>query len=648
MSESNPHHPGVRSLLAKFEGQSPIASPPSRGRSPATSDASGTARQLSKVRASFVTVDGVIHSNPASPLRKTSGRSDSPGIFGPTINSGDVKSGRQSAVSPPPVSLDHIQSATLGQILAEGRPNTEKDEPEHVAKEKSTSAETTSRPRNTPKQDNPSTTDSKSTSSRTSLKPDSPAIVKKKPSSVGSARSVASKQSPTTASAAAKSNNTSPKLTAREVAKERSNALAHKPSRVSLTPKATARSTRGSTPAHDTTKPTAGASKAGVTSSPRPARSTTAQTSATRLASNGAPSTRTATSTSTLTRKPSSLKGATPAASVRRQSSRPSLPAQTGNDPTNKPVNEGFLARMMRPTASSANKSHPQDKPDAEPVTKTVSTSKARPSTGRVSGRGAAQVKPKSSTLRPQTQKAQASQKDSASQKDASKPSQKEQESEKEKIVESTPPSPKESATVKPTPVIALEQPEVAPEPVEVTTAPAQAEEAAPVASVASAETTKESVEVPEPIIEETVAESSANLAPVEEVAEVPAQATDSTETQDSISTEVTAPVEAAIEPSAEAANDEETAETTIATEETVAQPVATPADNELEVAKKQDTPPPKPEVQADAPEQNDVVPAVAEAAQEKSSEEIAPAAQPATEAESSNVALDIANLALN
>ncbi|CAG8898085.1 unnamed protein product [Penicillium egyptiacum] len=676
MSDNNPHHPGVRSLLAKFEGQSPIASPPPRGRSPTASDSSGTARQLSKVRASFITVDGVVQSNPASPLRKTSGRSDSPGMFGPKINLADAQSGRQGMISPTPVSrLDHTQNTALGQIMAEGRPEEAfgtKNEGNKTAKEEPAArTETEFRSRNTPpnQTEEPASTDSKLTSSDTpSEKSDSSVVIKKKPSSVGSARNATSKSVPTTAaSTGAKPaiHTTSSKRTAGEVAKERANSLAHKPSRVSLNPKTTARPTRGSAPAQDTSKPHAvGVSnRPGVKSPPKPARvpgsmNTSTQASATKLGGTGAPSTRTTTSASTLTRKPSSLKSATggqsrattPSTSIRRQSSRPSLPAQAANDTTTKPVNEGFLARMMRPTASSANKSHLQEKTDAKPVTRTTSVSKApRVSTGRVPDRGVHQVKPKSAALRPQSQKSQALNKEPELQKDGHKPSQKKQESEKENIVE--------PATVEPAPL-------------RETASPAQVEEPTPEVAIASAEATEKSIEVPEPIIEETVTESSSNPVAIQDATEVAAEPIDFNKAQASAEAEVDAPVEAFIEPIAEHADEEKAVETTTTTEENVAEPVTIPtAGDQVKVGEKQETSAPEPEVretpestevQVEAPEENDVpvkevtIPEnLAEAIEEnpaeaKSTDGPAPDAQPATETESSNVIIDIASLALN
>ncbi|KAJ5130222.1 uncharacterized protein N7515_006261 [Penicillium bovifimosum] len=693
MPDNNPHHPGVRSLLAKFEGQSPIASPPSRGRSPAASDSSGTTRQLSKVRASFVTVDGVIQSNPASPLRKTSGRSDSPGIFGPKINSGDVDSGRQSTVSPTPVSrLDHMQNATMAQIMAEGRPNTEtKAEPNYSSAKPTTRAETTSQLRGTsPKQPEDPSKESKSANSiNASHQPDSPGTVKKKPSSVGSSRNAASKHVPATAASAAAKPNASTKSlkpTAREVAKERANSLTHKPSRVSLAAKTTARPTRGSTPAQDTSKPSvAGATnKAGTKSPPKSTRGAPTQASAARLGSTGASSTRTTSNTSTLTRKPSTLKSATggqqrattPTASVRRQSSRPSLPAQTTNDSTTKPVNESFLARMMRPTASSANKFQSQEKADTKPVSKAVSASKApRPSIGKVPERTASQVKPKSNTLRPQNQKFQALRKEHAPQKDGPKAPEKRQESEKENIVEveGTPASPEEPATVKSNPIGAVEQPEAPSKPVEEVIAPAQVEEPASEVAVDSIEPEEKSIEVPPPIVEETVAEISPEPVSVEDATETSlTEQSDVNETPVSVKADADSSVEASAEPVAEPVEEEKAAESTTTTEDAAAEPVATSnqtAVDEVDIAVKDDISAPEPQVlenpegteaQPEAAEKDDdvplkevVVPDMTEIAEEKpsvvkSTEPAATDANSSAEAESSNVAIDIANLALN
>ncbi|OGE58105.1 hypothetical protein PENARI_c001G05407 [Penicillium arizonense] len=673
MSDNNPHHPGVRSLLAKFEGQSPITSPPSRGRSPAASDTSGTARQLSRVRASFVNVEGALQSNPASPLRKTSGRSDSPGIFGPKINSVNVESSRQNMASPTPAShLEHTENPNLAQIMAEGRPETlqTKRQPNITAQEPPAHSETAPQSPDAPKTGSASAKSRSTTSETPSQK--SNASIKRKPSSVGS--TTANKPSTTaTSTGGQRSQNNTSKPSAREVAKERSNSLAHKPSRVSLNPKTTARPTRGSTPV-ETSKPS--------TATSRSTRQSTAPTQApTNPASTGA-STRT---TNTLTRKPSTLKsavGAQPPATtstgVRRQSSRPSLPSQPANERpssrtsdvhTTKPVNEGFLARMMRPTASSANKSH--EKTDVKPVPKTTAASKAPRHSigGRVHERAAPHSKHKTTTLRPQSERSQAANK--APVREHPLP-QKKQESEKENLVEPTPVSSKEPVTVEKTEAAAVEQPEAIAKPVEEVAAPIQA--AKPIEATSTFEPVDKSAEVSKPVVEapsepiepegkvetEAEVEASIEVQPVAE-AEAPTEA------------EVEAPVEA-IESIPEVVEEEQAVETTATPEvadaspaqagETVEEPKASgPTPAEVEGAE-QKTVIPEPGLNQwlaapsgpkfEAPEKEETVPAKyttipeTSAEPEKSAEVKPTEVKPATEAESSNVALDITTLALN
>ncbi|OJJ46910.1 hypothetical protein ASPZODRAFT_1849428 [Penicilliopsis zonata CBS 506.65] len=98
-------HPGVRSLLARFENnsQNNTPSPPSRGRSPVDSD-NPDSRPLSKVRASFVAVERITSSpsalkkivphiggtgglqSPLSPTGNNFGGSRKPWDFPPTSN----------------------------------------------------------------------------------------------------------------------------------------------------------------------------------------------------------------------------------------------------------------------------------------------------------------------------------------------------------------------------------------------------------------------------------------------------------------------------------------------------------------------------------------------------------------------------------
>ncbi|CAG8123122.1 unnamed protein product [Penicillium olsonii] len=664
----NPHHPGVRSLLAKFENQSPIASPPSRGRSPAASDSSGTARQLSKVRASFVTVDGVIQSNPASPLRKTSGRSDSPGIFGPKINSEQTEASRQAMASPTPLShQEHTQNATLGQIMADGRPekfNETKGETDDIVKE--TPATRTETP---PKLDlSPEKTEkdvsvgSKSATSDTrSQTSDSSATTKRKPSPLGPARSAASKAKSTAAPSSKPAPSTQPKPSAREVAKERSNSLAQKPSRVSLNPKTTTRSTRGATPAQDTSKPsgTTASTRSGVQSPARPAHATGSTAGPTQASTGkvgtGAPSSRTATS-STLHRKPSSLKSAAgnqnaTAPSVRRQASRPSLPAQASGDAHAKPVNEGFLARMMRPTASSANKLQGPEKADAKPAAKTTTAQKApRPSVGRAAERGTSEAKPKS-TLRPHGEKSQALNKGSVPQKNSTKPPQKKQESEKENIVEPTPVSPKESVPAKPAQVVVAEQPDASAAPAEETAAPVKAEE---FLTEVPAESNEKSTEQP-PVEAHASAEEAPEVpakteATVESIPEVIEEKTeDKTVTDEGVVPNPAQPKEI-VEPatSLESTSNEDSKvgeEQQAAKAEPEPTQISESVEPPVEVAEKKEEIPELSEepTKETIPEAEPAEVDSAEIAADTQSKEPAPAVQPSPEAKSSNVALDIA-----
>ncbi|KAF3387546.1 hypothetical protein F1880_000645 [Penicillium rolfsii] len=477
-------HPGVRSLLAKFENsQSPITSPPSRGRSPGGSDTPGSARQLSKVRASFVTVEGAIQSSPGSPLRKTSGRSDSPGIFGPKINADEIESRRQNnVVSPTPGGHGRPHTSTLDGVVDEAQV----EKAAIVATERkvsdsqrtTASADSAAPPEATPAKKEtsassapPSTVEKARTGSKT---------VSKRPSNVHTAKqNTTAKPTPhattSTSSRTTTSNGTAKPTSAREVAKERANALAHKPSRPSLNPanKTTSRTTRGATPSADALKSSTGSTvnKAPSKSPTRPARlpsSTTAQTQSSNAKHGSASpaSGRTEKPAATLTRKPSTLKSAVgPTGAVRRQSSRPSLPAQAAperpssrvSDIGAKPVNESFLARMMRPTASSASKTH--EKTEVKPPTKPAASKPSRPSMGRPSDRGVAHAKAKPVALKPQSEKVQPASKESTLTKEENKVTQQKEESDKENVEEVTAVIP-EGASVTETNNVIIEEPE--------------------------------------------------------------------------------------------------------------------------------------------------------------------------------------------
>ncbi|KAJ6021759.1 hypothetical protein N7540_007263 [Penicillium herquei] len=501
MMSDNNAHPGVRSLLAKFENSpSQVNSPPSRGRSPVGSDTPGSARPLSKVRASFVTVDGVIQSNPGSPLRKTSGRSDSSAIFGPKINEQAVEARRQNISTPTPGSPSDSQQGVLDQVAKDVVLETNATVVKNADSNEPTPAVNTASPgKETP----PKKTEKRSPAASTPIPAtgasDKPAakVITKRPSSINATKaSVSHKAASSAASTASKQPATTGTKSARETAKERAGILATKPSRASLNPavKAAPRTTRGSTPSQESSKTSPpNSAKAGPRSPTKPVRlpaSMTAQTQASSAKGGStAPTTgRTSAATSTLTRKPSSLKSAAgvgqtrspvnATTSVRRQPSRPSLPSQTTERPssrvssvgTSKPaVNEGFLARMMRPTASSASKSH--EKPDDKPSQPSTTVQKSpRPSSGRTPERSAQQHKAKPMALRPQSEKTPASNKEPVSKKEPRKPkaAQPEQDSEKENVEDQTPVIPEEPESTDAHETIETSKPEA---PVEVSTA---------------------------------------------------------------------------------------------------------------------------------------------------------------------------------
>lgn len=473
MSENNNNngaHPGVRSLLAKFENSpSNITSPPSRGRSPVGSgsgpDTPGSARQLSRVRASFVTVEGAIQSTQSSsqgsPLRKTSGPSDESSMFGPQINEQGVESRRENVVSPTPGGQHDGQPGTLDAVAKKDTPPAAvpavKYEQPAVA-DNSTPAVNVQEAKKElkPSGEAPPASDIfQKTSAKT---------VTKRPSNIHSSNANApSKASSTTASTTTKqaASSNARSTATKESTKERTSTLATKTSRASLNPaaKSTTRTTRGSTTAQDASKSSPPSNKTRAKSPTKPVRlpsSMTAptQASAARLGTSAPSAGRTATSGSTLTRKPSSLKSPAPTqarsaagatSGVRRQASRPSLPTQPASErpssrvsdggSSTKPVNEGFLARMMRPTASSASKS--QDKTEAKPPQKTSTSPKApRQSLAKAPERSAAPPKMKTAPLKPQTEKRQATKKQTAPRKESEevKPPVQANESEKENI----------------------------------------------------------------------------------------------------------------------------------------------------------------------------------------------------------------------
>ncbi|PWY78515.1 hypothetical protein BO94DRAFT_537705 [Aspergillus sclerotioniger CBS 115572] len=376
-------HPGVRNLLAKFENnQSNTTSPPSRGRSPVGSEHSGSGRPLSKVRASFVAVDGATQPNPLAGLRSVSGRSDSPAA--PTrvrsFNSEDFEGGLKSplSVSPTRNGFPHkIPEQPVATLETPPEDLPEKHDPAPVEPEKpSEVVENPPAPVPIPKATEVSSEVSSPKPTKTVTKRPS-TIQVGKPAPKPAARSPAQPRTPTSPAKpedkTSRTTRAARPATTRTAAAEAPKVATHKPSRTSLNPatKPTTRPVRSSMPARDLTKPTASA--ASRTTKATPANTTRPSASATTSTSSST-NRKGATTTSTLTRKPSTLKSSTTAtqqravtptaSTARKQPSRPSPPS--GNErphsrvsnTSSRPLDDSFLARMMRPTASSASKTH--------------------------------------------------------------------------------------------------------------------------------------------------------------------------------------------------------------------------------------------------------------------------------------------------
>ncbi|RHZ70889.1 hypothetical protein CDV55_105045 [Aspergillus turcosus] len=376
-------HPGVRSLLAKFENnnQNSTASPPPRGRSPIGSDHTGTPRPLSKVRASFISVDRTSQGSPVSGLRSPSSSIDgaAPPSRGRSVNSEDfeavLKSSNSSsspsnspnAAGKPAADQPQKNSSTEPLIKAQGAIQTSTGEVSQ--REKTVSAPRTST------ETAPAKTAQKPTKTVTK-RPSNVNVGKTnsatKSSSTAAPRSPAHPRTPTSPAKPSTERTTRSATSAKAAATKDDHAAAtrtaaHKPSRASLNPtaKPATRPVRGSMPARDSTKPATADDR-----NTRPSRvppSKTASSLSSTAKGGAGPG---------LTRKPSTLKKAvnasksratTPtAASVRKQASRPSLSGHLGTDrphsrvsnASTRPVDDSFLARMMRPTASSASKVH--------------------------------------------------------------------------------------------------------------------------------------------------------------------------------------------------------------------------------------------------------------------------------------------------
>ncbi|KAF7589291.1 hypothetical protein BBP40_004511 [Aspergillus hancockii] len=391
-------HPGVRSLLARFENNNTSnsnpnnTSPPSRGRSPVGSEHSDS-RPLSKVRASFVAVNGATQSSPVAGLRSASSHSDSP-IAPPSrvrsFNSDDLNAPLKSPLSSSPTSngLGYEQPANeikLGETVEPAFPQA--TPLVKVAESQAKEATLSHNPEPEPTRTAPTAPSSKKTKAVTkrpsTIQVDKITSANKPATKTTSSTALKSPAHPRTPTSPAKPNNARASRAARSpkptTTRASSKPPTTKPSRTTLNTetKTVSRPVRSSMPAREVSKSTA--SSAARTGKPEPKPPTkparlpaSATTPTLSSVSKGGATSATA---SNLSRKPSTLKNATSgthrtttptASSVRKQTSQPSLQRQPAHERphsrvsniSSKAVDEGFLARMMRPTASSANKAH--------------------------------------------------------------------------------------------------------------------------------------------------------------------------------------------------------------------------------------------------------------------------------------------------
>lgn len=396
---------GVRSLLAKFENnQSNSTSPHSRGLSPGTPDAGGQVRPLSNVRANFVVVREEFGQGSILGLRKSENSQD---VKGGAADDGDVNrkpvtisSENAEAVdlaSSSPSQNSHSGTCGLQQNgvdntqrpfgrqpgrngTAEEPPANQSSTPENASapalvgqKIKQTSQATEKKDAAPPKKTSTSKTATKRPStisidnknaSKSALIQDLKTPALKTPETPGFRTSEA-KQSDKPAQ---------PKDT-----KESVKATTKKPSSCPP-PDSRGNSKKSitySSPSHNS-----------QTKAPAQAARLSASITASSITKMGNPPqslSRGNLASSGLSRKPSVLLGAktelssrltaATTTSLRRQPSRQSLPAQPPLERPRSRVSvastrapdETFLARMMRPTASSANKMHEKVEPRSSP-----------------------------------------------------------------------------------------------------------------------------------------------------------------------------------------------------------------------------------------------------------------------------------------
>ena len=399
---------GVRSLLAKFENnQSNSTSPHSRGLSPGTPDAGGQVRPLSNVRANFVVVREEFGQGSILGLRKSENSQD---VKGSAADDGDVNrkpvtissenaeavdlaSSSPSQNSHPGTDglqhngVDNVQRPSGRQPgrngTAEEPPANQSSTPENASTPASVGQKIKQTSQATEKKDTP--LPKKTSTSKT---------VTKRPSTISIDNKNASKsaliqdlKTPTLKT---------PEAPGFRISEARQSDKPSQPRDTKEPVKATTKKP-SSCPPPDSR----GNSKRSIAySSPNHNSQTKAPAQAARLsASMAVPTASSITKTgnppqslsrgnlasSGLSRKPSVLLGAktepssrltaATTTSLRRQPSRQSLPAQPPLERPRSRVSvtstrapdETFLARMMRPTASSANKMHEKVEPRSPP-----------------------------------------------------------------------------------------------------------------------------------------------------------------------------------------------------------------------------------------------------------------------------------------
>ncbi|RAO69103.1 uncharacterized protein BHQ10_005115 [Talaromyces amestolkiae] len=390
---------GVRSLLAKFENSNnnnnnPDVSP-SRGRSSADSQDNATNRPLSKVRASFVSVERNGQGSPTpGALRRTESYNtdvDSNQRSATVSPTGQLETASASPFSPSPhkirTALAAFQGDRVESVTAKLASLAVKDnmQPPNVTEKSDTKPETKSETK--PELLEPAIIEKAATkpTPAASTKQAAPLkAIKKSASTMSIAKESSANKNPTK-SAATKEKKLTSTPTRSATTTTRPTAHSDKPAGPRTTAVRSsapaARAERSSTPSHEVTK------KPTVQPSPKTKSSSKSPTRPVRLpASLVTPTAASAARTGTLgrsqshinlrsspkaepakplSRKPSTLRPDTSRLANHTIPDRPRSRMSTTS--SRAPGEESFLARMMRPTASSASKMHDKVEPRSPP-----------------------------------------------------------------------------------------------------------------------------------------------------------------------------------------------------------------------------------------------------------------------------------------